>query len=163
LHLHIFCYGLSVFFGKCFICLLLYFVSVAFRCFKSRSGIAQVAMTIHACFKCFICFGYMLQMFYLNVSKIDLRKAPCRAPPPWGCSSDERHRRGDALPRTRMRHGRAPSSRGSSSSERRRRGEAPWLRATITVRRRANTAAHAREKRGERKLGFGRGSCLLIY
>jgi hypothetical protein len=46
-----FCYGLSVLsvFCKCFICLLLYVASVASRCFKSRSGVVNIAMAIHAC------------------------------------------------------------------------------------------------------------------
>ena len=29
-----------------------------------------VAMSIHACFKCFICFRHMLQIFYLDVSYV---------------------------------------------------------------------------------------------
>jgi hypothetical protein len=43
--------------------------------FQSRSGVAYIAMAIHACLKCFFYFRSMLQMFYLNVSKIDLGKA----------------------------------------------------------------------------------------
>ena len=39
---------------------------------KVNLGVAHVAMAIHACFKCFICFRCMLQMFYLDVVKVDL-------------------------------------------------------------------------------------------
>jgi hypothetical protein len=49
----------QVFFFKCFILLLLYVAVVAFRCFKSRSGVAHIAMAIHACFR------RMFQMFHL--------------------------------------------------------------------------------------------------
>jgi hypothetical protein len=48
--------------------------NVASICFKSRSSVAHVAMAIHACFTCFICFRCMLQVFYFDVSKVDLRK-----------------------------------------------------------------------------------------
>jgi hypothetical protein len=30
---------------------------------------------MHACFKCFICFRRMLQVFHLDVSKVDLWEA----------------------------------------------------------------------------------------
>jgi hypothetical protein len=43
-------------------------------CFKSRSGVADVAMAMHACFKCFICFRHLLLVFYLDISKVDLGK-----------------------------------------------------------------------------------------
>ena len=39
---------------------------------KIDFSVAHVAMAIHAYFKCFICFRRMLQMFYLDVSKVDL-------------------------------------------------------------------------------------------
>ena len=35
-------------------------------------GVAHVAMAIHACFKCFIYFRRMLQMFHLDIVKVDL-------------------------------------------------------------------------------------------
>jgi hypothetical protein len=35
-------------------------------------NVAYVAMAIHICFMCFRCFRLMLQVFYLNVVKIDL-------------------------------------------------------------------------------------------
>jgi hypothetical protein len=38
---------------------------------KVDLDVAYVATTIHACFKCFICFRHMLQIFYLDVSKVD--------------------------------------------------------------------------------------------
>jgi hypothetical protein len=53
----------------------LYVASVVSGCFKSRFGVAYVVMTIHACFKCFINFRRMLQVFHLDVSKADLREA----------------------------------------------------------------------------------------
>ena len=34
--------------------------------------VAYVAMAIHVCFKCFRCFRLMLQVFHLNVAKVDL-------------------------------------------------------------------------------------------
>jgi hypothetical protein len=34
--------------------------------------VAYVAIPIHACFKCFVCFRRMLQMFHLDVSRVDL-------------------------------------------------------------------------------------------
>jgi hypothetical protein len=34
--------------------------------------VAYVVMAIHVCFKCFICFRRMLQMFHLDVAKVDL-------------------------------------------------------------------------------------------
>jgi hypothetical protein len=34
----------------------------------------DVAMSIHACFNCSICFRRMLKVFYLDVSKVDLGK-----------------------------------------------------------------------------------------
>jgi ABC-type glucose/galactose transport system permease subunit len=39
---------------------------------KVDLNVAYVAMTIHACFKCFICFRRMLQVFRLDVSKTNL-------------------------------------------------------------------------------------------
>jgi hypothetical protein len=32
-------------------------------------------MAIHACFKCFIYFRHMFQVFHLDISKVDLGKA----------------------------------------------------------------------------------------
>jgi hypothetical protein len=73
----------------------LYVASAAFGCFKSRSGVAHVAMAIHTYFKrifqVFICFRRMLQVFHLGVSKEDLEEAhvvvasapPCVTVPPW--------------------------------------------------------------------------------
>jgi hypothetical protein len=49
-----------------------YVANVSSGCFKVDLGVAHVAMAIHACFKCFICFRHMLQMFYLDVAKVDL-------------------------------------------------------------------------------------------
>jgi hypothetical protein len=69
-------------FCKCFICLLLYVASVASGYFKSRSGVAHVAMAIRACFKCFIFFRRMLQAFHLDFSKVDLREAHTAASVP---------------------------------------------------------------------------------
>jgi hypothetical protein len=60
---------------KCFICLHLYVATVASGCFKSRSGVAYIAMAIQTCFKCFICFTRMLQVFHLDVLKVDLGEA----------------------------------------------------------------------------------------
>jgi hypothetical protein len=34
--------------------------------------VAYVAMVIHICFKCFRCFRLMLQVFHLDVAKVDL-------------------------------------------------------------------------------------------
>jgi hypothetical protein len=34
--------------------------------------VAYVAMAIHACSKCFGCFRRMLQVFHLDVAKVDL-------------------------------------------------------------------------------------------
>jgi hypothetical protein len=39
---------------------------------KVDRNVAQVAMAIHVCSKCFICFRRILQVFYLGVAKIDL-------------------------------------------------------------------------------------------
>jgi hypothetical protein len=48
------------------------FVSnVSSGCFKSRSWCYTCCKATHAYFKCFICFRLMLQMFYLDVSKVD--------------------------------------------------------------------------------------------
>jgi hypothetical protein len=57
----------------CFICLLLYYVaSVASGCFKSRSGCFTYCNGVSTiCFKYFIYFRCMLQMFYLDVTKVD--------------------------------------------------------------------------------------------
>jgi hypothetical protein len=66
-------------FCKCFICLLLYVASVASECFKSRSGVTHVAMAIHVCFKYFIYFRRMLQVFHLDVLKVDLGEAHAAA------------------------------------------------------------------------------------
>jgi hypothetical protein len=38
---------------------------------KVDLDVAHVGMPIHACFKCFIRFRRMLQIFYLDVSKVD--------------------------------------------------------------------------------------------
>jgi dolichyl-phosphate-mannose--protein O-mannosyl transferase len=58
--------------------------SVCYKCFRSMLqmfylnvsnvdlGVAHVAMTIYACFKCFIYFRHMSQMLHLDVSKVDL-------------------------------------------------------------------------------------------
>jgi hypothetical protein len=35
-------------------------------------GVAHATMAIHVCFKCSIYFRRMLQMFYLDVSKVDM-------------------------------------------------------------------------------------------
>jgi hypothetical protein len=52
-----------------------YVASVSYGCCKSRSrDVTYVAMDIHACFKCFICFRCILQMFHLDVSKVDLEE-----------------------------------------------------------------------------------------
>jgi hypothetical protein len=53
----------------------MYVTNVSSGCFKSRPGVAYVAMAIHTCFKCFICFRRMLEVFYLDVSKLDLGEA----------------------------------------------------------------------------------------
>jgi hypothetical protein len=41
---------------------------------QSRSGVAYVAMAIHACCKCmfkyFSCFKHMLQVFYLDIAYV---------------------------------------------------------------------------------------------
>jgi hypothetical protein len=57
---------------KCFICLLLYVVSVVSRCFKSRSGccICCNDVSIVRC-KGFIYFRRTLQRFHLDVTKVD--------------------------------------------------------------------------------------------
>jgi hypothetical protein len=53
----------------------IYVANVSSRCFKSRPGVAYIAIAIYTCFKCFICFRRILQVFHLDVSKIDLEKA----------------------------------------------------------------------------------------
>jgi hypothetical protein len=48
------------------------YVASASVCCKSRSGCCiYIAMTIHTRFKCFICFRCKLQMFHLDISKVD--------------------------------------------------------------------------------------------
>jgi hypothetical protein len=49
------------------VCFQMYHLNVS----KVDLGVAHVAVATHACFKCFSCFGLMLQMFYLDVSKVD--------------------------------------------------------------------------------------------
>ena len=44
-----------------------YVASVASGCFKSTSGVAHIAIAMHACFKWFIYFRRMLQVFHLDV------------------------------------------------------------------------------------------------
>jgi hypothetical protein len=62
---------------------------VCCKCFiwmlQSRSVVAYVAIAIHTCFKCLICFKYILQVFYLNILKIDLREvhATTASVPSW--------------------------------------------------------------------------------
>ena len=57
---------------KCFICLLLYVASVASGCFEIRSGCCTCCNGVSTiCSKCFIHFRRMLQMFYLDVAKVD--------------------------------------------------------------------------------------------
>jgi hypothetical protein len=55
----------------------IYVASVSYECCKVDLDVAYVTMTIYACvklcFKCFICFRCMLQIFYLDVLKVDLR------------------------------------------------------------------------------------------
>jgi hypothetical protein len=62
-----------------------YVANVLSGCFKSRCGVAHVPMAIHTYFKCFIYFRRMLQVFRLDISKVDLRKAHAAAAsaPPW--------------------------------------------------------------------------------
>ena len=58
---------------KCFICILLHVASVASGCFKSKSGCCTCCNGVSTiCHKCFICFRHILQMFYLDVAKVDL-------------------------------------------------------------------------------------------
>ena len=56
--------------------------SVFYKCFIL---LLCVAMVIHACFKCFIYFRRTLQVFYLDVSKVDIGKAHAAvvSAPPW--------------------------------------------------------------------------------
>ena len=57
---------------QCFICHLLYVASVA-SVFKSRSGCLTYCNGVSSvCPKYFIYFRLILQIFYLNVTKIDL-------------------------------------------------------------------------------------------
>ena len=57
---------------KCFIYLLLYIASVASECFKSRSRCCTCCNGVSTvCSKYFICFRRMLQMFHLDVTKVD--------------------------------------------------------------------------------------------
>ena len=42
---------------------------------KVDLDVAYVVMAIHSCFKCFICFRRMLQVFHLDDSIVDLRGA----------------------------------------------------------------------------------------
>jgi hypothetical protein len=44
-------------------CICLQWLSSVFRCFASVSDV---------CYKCFSCFGHMLQVFHLDVAKVDL-------------------------------------------------------------------------------------------
>jgi len=53
----------------------MYVANVLSGCCKSRSSVAHVVMAIHTCFKCFICFRRILQVFHLNVSKVNLGRA----------------------------------------------------------------------------------------
>jgi hypothetical protein len=55
---------------KCFICFLLY---VASKCFKSKSGCCTCCNSVSTiCHKYFISFRRILQMFRLDVAKVDL-------------------------------------------------------------------------------------------
>ena len=54
---------------------------------KVDLDIPYVAMAIHACFKCFICFSRMLQVFQLYVSKVDLGEHMLQWPGGWGTSA----------------------------------------------------------------------------
>jgi hypothetical protein len=42
---------------------------VTYRSIRVSSSVAYVAMAIHVCFKC---FRLMLQLFHLNIAKVDL-------------------------------------------------------------------------------------------
>ena len=65
-------------------CICLKYLSSAFsRCFASVSDVSC---------KCFNCFGRMLQVFYLGVSKVDLHTHVAMAP---ACHSDLLHQLGD--------------------------------------------------------------------
>jgi hypothetical protein len=49
-----------------------YAVNVSSKCFKSRSWCCTCCNGYTTCFKCFIYFQTMLQLFYLDVLKVDL-------------------------------------------------------------------------------------------
>jgi hypothetical protein len=71
-------YVASVSNAWCFICLLLYVISVVSRCCKSRSGCCTCCNGVSTvCSKCFICFIRMLQRFHLNIVKVDRSIAWC--------------------------------------------------------------------------------------
>jgi hypothetical protein len=60
----------------------MYVVYVSSGCYKSRSGVAYVAMTIHVCCKCiffkyFIYFKRMLQVFCLDIAYVALAVHIC--------------------------------------------------------------------------------------
>ena len=48
-----------------------YVASVLSRCCKSRSGCCIYVHVASVCFKCFTCFIGMLQVFYIDVAKVD--------------------------------------------------------------------------------------------
>jgi hypothetical protein len=37
--------------------------------------VLHMLLWLYTCFKCFVCFRHMLQVFYLDVSKVDPRRA----------------------------------------------------------------------------------------
>jgi hypothetical protein len=65
----------------CFYAFHMYVSYVLSGCFKSRSGIVYVAMTMHVCckymFQMFSCFKRMLQMFYWDVAYVALAIHVC--------------------------------------------------------------------------------------
>jgi len=56
--------------SQVFMCILLYVTSVASGCFKSGLGCCTCCNDVSTV--CFICFRRMLQIFYLDVAKIDM-------------------------------------------------------------------------------------------
>jgi hypothetical protein len=69
--------AIHVCFKRIFHCFKLMSQVFSYECCKVDLDVAYVAMAIHTCvklcFKCFICFRCMLQIFYLDVLKVDLR------------------------------------------------------------------------------------------
>jgi hypothetical protein len=60
-----------MFSGVSYVCLQVFYLDVAYVCndFQMFSGV--FASVSDACFKCFICLFFMLQLLHMDVSKVD--------------------------------------------------------------------------------------------